>query len=223
MRSSERSPWLAPVRPSTSRAIKRWAVKPIISRSRSASELFSKRPRRAIMSSVIVVSSLGQVFLAITQPYTGNRDGRPLWITGLARPDSRRSLRQASYPQLLHHAAGHDQVAAVVRRGDGFRPIARSPSRTGSIPPGPVAPPDRHGPWHREASSRRFFHNPRRISGSRPAQEIPMHNREYEPGVPGLVFCPPAEHRELMSGLAIPFSMWQCAGHGDAAGPGFVR
>ena len=36
------------------------------------------------MSSVIVVSSLGQVFLAITQPYTGNRDGRPLWITGLA-------------------------------------------------------------------------------------------------------------------------------------------
>ena len=39
----------------------------------------------------------------------------------------------------------------------------------------------------------------------------------------GLVFCPPAEHREAMSGLAIPFSMWQCAGHGDAAGPGFVR
>ena len=39
----------------------------------------------------------------------------------------------------------------------------------------------------------------------------------------GLVFCPPAEHCELMSGLAIPFSMWQCAGHGDAAGPGFVR
>ena len=39
----------------------------------------------------------------------------------------------------------------------------------------------------------------------------------------GLVFYPPAEHREPMSGLAIPFSMWQCAGHGDAAGPGFVR
>ena len=43
------------------------------------------------------------------------------------------------------------------------------------------------------------------------------------PGGAGLVFCPPAEHREPMSGLAIPFSMWQCAGHGDAAGPGFVR
>ena len=57
---------------------------------------------------------LGQVFLAITQPYTGNRDGRPLWITGLARPDSRRSLRQASYPQLLHHAAGHDHPNSIV-------------------------------------------------------------------------------------------------------------
>ena len=43
------------------------------------------------------------------------------------------------------------------------------------------------------------------------------------PVAAGLVFCPPAEHREPMSGLAIPFSMWQCAGHGDAAGPGFVR
>ena len=51
-------------------------------------------------------------------------------------------------------------------------------------------------------------------------------NLSGEKGKPvkaGLVFCPPAEHREPMSGLAIPFSMWQCAGHGDAAGPGFVR
>ena len=47
--------------------------------------------------------------------------------------------------------------------------------------------------------------------------------REVVNAIPGLVFCPPAEHREPMSGLAIPFSMWQCAGHGDAAGPGFVR
>ena len=46
-------------------------------------------------------------------------------------------------------------------------------------------------------------------------------NMEHRPA--GLVFCPPAEHREPMSGLAIPFSMWQCAGHGDAAGPGFIR
>ena len=31
-----------------------------------------------------------------------------LWITGLPTPDSRRSLRQASYPQQLHHVLGHD-------------------------------------------------------------------------------------------------------------------
>ena len=53
------------------------------------------------------------------------------------------------------------------------------------------------------------------------------HNHGFREGLrasfTGLVFCPPAEHREPMSGLAIPFSMWQCAGHGDAAGPGFVR
>ena len=50
-----------------------------------------------------------------------------------------------------------------------------------------------------------------------------FHSGAIGPLLAGLVFCPPAEHRELMSGLAIPFSMWQCAGHGDAAGPGFVR
>ena len=49
----------------------------------------------------------------ITQPYTGNRDDRPLWITGVPRPDSRRSLRQAGYPQLLHHARGHDRSCPV--------------------------------------------------------------------------------------------------------------
>ena len=40
---------------------------------------------------------------------------------------------------------------------------------------------------------------------------------------PGLVFCPPGERREMIFGLVISFSMWQCAGHGDAAGPGFVH
>ena len=54
------------------------------------------------------------------------------------------------------------------------------------------------------------------------ADNRPRYNRD-KLRYPGLVFCPPAEHREPMSGLAIPFSMWQCAGHGDAAGPGFVR
>ena len=40
---------------------------------------------------------------------------------------------------------------------------------------------------------------------------------------PGLVFCPPGGQREVIAGLAISFSMWQCAGHGDAAGLGFVH
>ena len=58
-------------------------------------------------------------------------------------------------------------------------------------------------------------------AGSRPGKDrVPVVELTEEAG---LVFCPPAEHREPMSGLAIPFSMWQCAGHGDAAGPGFVR
>ena len=39
----------------------------------------------------------------------------------------------------------------------------------------------------------------------------------------GLVFCPPGGQREVIAGLAISFSMWQCAGHGDAAGLGFVH
>jgi hypothetical protein len=46
IRSGLRSPRAAPVSPSTSSSIKRWAVKPIISRNRSASELFSKSVRR---------------------------------------------------------------------------------------------------------------------------------------------------------------------------------
>ena len=40
---------------------------------------------------------------------------------------------------------------------------------------------------------------------------------------PGRIYCPPAAQGELNSGLAIPFSMWQCAAHGDAAGPGFAH
>ena len=42
-------------------------------------------------------------------------------------------------------------------------------------------------------------------------------------GGAGLVFCPPGGQREVIAGLAISFSMWQCAGHGDAAGLGFVH
>ena len=40
---------------------------------------------------------------------------------------------------------------------------------------------------------------------------------------PGLVFCLPSDQCEVIAGLAISLSMWQCAGHGDAAFPGFVH
>ena len=41
--------------------------------------------------------------------------------------------------------------------------------------------------------------------------------------LPGLVFCPPSDQGEVIAALAISFSVWQCAGHGDAAGLGFVH
>ena len=63
--------------------------------------------RRAMLSSVIVVVS-GQWLQVATQPYRRSRDGHPLWIAGLPTPDSWRSLRQATYPQLLHHHPGRD-------------------------------------------------------------------------------------------------------------------
>jgi hypothetical protein len=68
MRSALRSPWAAPVSPSTSSSIKRWAVKLIISRNKSASELFSKSVRRVIISSVIAGSSV-RLLGSATKPY----------------------------------------------------------------------------------------------------------------------------------------------------------
>ena len=62
---------------------------------------------RAILSSVFVVVP-GQWLQVATQPYRRSCDGHPLWIAGLPTPDSWRSLRQASYPQLLHHQSGRD-------------------------------------------------------------------------------------------------------------------
>ena len=47
-------------------------------------------------------------------------------------------------------------------------------------------------------------------------------NRTYQ-NIRLFVFCPPGGQREVIAGLAISFSMWQCAGHGDAAGLGFVH
>ena len=48
--------------------------------------------------------------------------------------------------------------------------------------------------------------------------------RHKDPGnSAGRIYCLPIEQSELKSGLAVPFSMWQCGGHGDAAGSGFVH
>src|SRR5712671_6431613 len=68
MRSGLRSPCAAPVTLSTSNSIRRCAAKPTISRSKSASELFSSSVRRLIISSVIVGSPVRLIGLA-TKPY----------------------------------------------------------------------------------------------------------------------------------------------------------
>src|SRR5207253_183938 len=68
MRSGLRSPCAAPVRLSTSSSIRRCAAKPTISRSKSASELFSSSVRRLIISSVIV-GSLVRVEVQRPNPY----------------------------------------------------------------------------------------------------------------------------------------------------------
>ena len=92
--------------------------------------------RRAMLSSVIVVVS-GLGLLVATQPYRRSRDGHPLWIAGLPTPDSWRALRQATYPQLLHHHPGRHlarayskapQIAFVATFGNGSRgPASAAP------------------------------------------------------------------------------------------------
>ncbi len=79
---------------------------PTISRSKSASELFSSSVRRLIISSVIV-GSLVRVTVQRPNP-TEDPRRPPLWISSPPPPDSWRSLPQATYPQLLHHPKGHD-------------------------------------------------------------------------------------------------------------------
>ena len=48
-------------------------------------------------------------------------------------------------------------------------------------------------------------------------------NEQFWGGVSGRIYCPPVEQGDVKAALAISFSMWQCAAHGDAAGPGFVH
>src|SRR5271155_3047915 len=117
-RSGRRSPCAAPVTPSTSSSISRCAAKPTISRSNSASELFSNSVRRLIISSVIVGSS---VRLKGLQPNpTGALRCPPPWISSPPPPDSWGPRRRATYPQLLHHPKGHDlgHLPGLPRTGD---------------------------------------------------------------------------------------------------------
>src|SRR6185312_9861040 len=95
----------------TSSSIKRSAAKPIISRNRSASGVFSTSARRFIISSVIGGSS-NQVGVA-TRPYRritgGHREaGRPLRRYGGARAAGFATAE-------LHHALGRDPCR---RRGN---------------------------------------------------------------------------------------------------------
>src|SRR5258705_10951156 len=115
MRSGLRSPCAAPVRLSTSSSIRRCAAKPTISRSKSASELFSSSVRRLIISSVIV-GSLVRVEVQRPNP---NEDPRctPLWISGPPPPDSQRALRGATFPQRLHHPDGAHPLAPRLFHG----------------------------------------------------------------------------------------------------------
>jgi hypothetical protein len=133
-RPGARSPCAAPVRPGTSSASRRSAAKPIVSRNRSASALCSNSPQRTILSSVIVVVS-GLGLLVATRPYRRSRDGHPLWIAGLPTPDSWRSLRQTTSPQLLHHHPGRDPLPARGQQNGGPpRPASRHFCSCGNRP-----------------------------------------------------------------------------------------
>src|SRR5439155_4331369 len=80
-----------------------WAVKPIISRNRSASELFSRSVRRVMISSVIVGSSVRLWFSDQTLPMIRDDHRKPLARYGAT---GARSLAACSAE--LHHQLGRD-------------------------------------------------------------------------------------------------------------------
>src|SRR5208282_1894799 len=72
---------------------------------------FSISSISAILSSVIVISvqrvQVRNSNLSRRPTMTTLARGSPLRVSGPPPPDSGRSLRRATYPQLLHHAGGH--------------------------------------------------------------------------------------------------------------------
>lgn len=102
------------VRPSTSSPINRSAAKPLISRRKSASGLFSRSVRSAIVSSVIGESSV-QVAGVATQPYrrfpmTTQRKGRRALTLAVRAPP---------LAKLLHHVQGHDPGRTITPASPG--------------------------------------------------------------------------------------------------------
>ena len=100
-----RAPCGAPVRLSTSSSIRRWALKPIISRRKPL-----RRSSPAGHGGSWCLRSLLGPWLVLTFATKPYRDLRspPRWISGPPPPNSWRSLRRATYPPLLHHSLGHD-------------------------------------------------------------------------------------------------------------------
>src|SRR3954452_651977 len=101
-RSGLRTPAGAPVSASTCIAISRSAAKASISRTRSASAVFSIRSKRAILSSVIVISS----FRFSLQP---NPNRRPA-VTAPGARYAREGFARPLSGTVLHHASGHDAL-----------------------------------------------------------------------------------------------------------------
>src|SRR4051794_12806104 len=111
MRSGLRSPCAAPVRLSTSSSIRRCAAKPTISRSKSASELFSSSVRRLIISSVIVGSL---VRVEVQRHFVARISSRANSAPGIPLSREANVLRP---PQLQH----------AVQRGDSNGHLGRLP------------------------------------------------------------------------------------------------
>src|ERR1700730_13105717 len=140
MRSGLRSPCAAPVTLSTSSSIRRCAAKPTISRSKSASELFSSIVHRLIISSVIV-GSLVRVTVQRPKPYRRStmttavdkprrrqtRDGRG---GGPRTHSSYTTPRDTTARQIRQARSGHERWPRIPRfasdaplEGGGFEPL----------------------------------------------------------------------------------------------------
>ena len=93
---------------------RRWAEKPIISRSRSASELFSNRPRRVIMSSAIVVLRLRLGSIRIHP----NPKPEPRWPPAVDNRLGEARLEGRSHRQALLPTATRGSVSSYTTSGD---------------------------------------------------------------------------------------------------------